>query len=73
MKLADRKTKAVFETGGSIRGRAIIAECYPNWVSVRLKGQRTRYEMSWEGLYYHAARFAAERLLAAKRRARARR
>ncbi len=60
--LAKRKTRARFETSATIRGRAVIVEAEPYTARVRLKGQRTAFEISWEGLYMRAATLAAERL-----------
>lgn len=60
--LAKRKTRARFETAAKIQGRAVIIEAEPYIARVRLKGQRTTFEVSWEGVYFQAAKLAADRL-----------
>jgi hypothetical protein len=40
-------------------------------VSLRLKGTRVRYEVSWQGTFEHAAKVHAERLRAEKKQRRA--
>jgi len=62
--LAKRKTRARFETAAKIQGRAVIIEAEPYIARVRLKGQRTTFEISWEGIFMLAAKCAAEKLRA---------
>ncbi len=65
--LAKRKTRLQFETSDTVRGRAVILEATPYTVALRLKGTRTRYEISYAGIYYAAAKLAADRARAEKR------
>jgi hypothetical protein len=72
-RLSDRKTRLSFETGQTARyrskDRAIIVEpdMRGDVVAFRLKGTRVRFELTWRGVYDHAAAVAAERLLADRR------
>ena len=65
--LAKRKTRLVFETSDTYRGRAIMVEVYPFTTKVRLKGKRTRYELSWAGIFVQAAKVHAERIRAERK------
>lgn len=59
--IAQRKTRLRFETSGTVRGRGVIIEADAYLARVRLKGMRTAYEISWEGIYWQAAKVAAEK------------
>ncbi len=61
-KLSARETRLTLETSATFRGRQIIAQIHPLTVTVREKGRRMRYEVSWEGIFVLAAKLAAERL-----------
>jgi hypothetical protein len=74
--LAKRKTRLQFETSDSVRYRGrlreIVVEATEYTASVRLKGTRQRYEVSWAGIWNHAVKVAVERARAehkAKRKA----
>jgi hypothetical protein len=75
--LTKRKSKLVFTTADTIRYkgklREVVVEVTPYIATCRLSGTRTRYEMSWSGVFTHAARVYADKVRAerkAKRKAR---
>jgi hypothetical protein len=57
--LIKRKSKLVFTTSDTARykgsERQIIIEATPFYAVCRLAGTRTRYEMSWAGIFNFAA------------------
>ena len=57
--LSKRKTRLTFTTNqtGRYRGkeREIVNEVFPEHAAVRLHGTRTRYEVSWRGVFDLAA------------------
>lgn len=55
------------ETNARERGRNVVIELHPEYAVVRLKGQRTRYCISYEGIYWAAAKAEAERQKREKR------
>jgi hypothetical protein len=59
-RLAARKTKAQFEADTVVRGRTLIIEATPYTAVLREKGRRQRYEVSWEAIYWLAAKIAAD-------------
>lgn len=59
--LAQRKTKLRFETADTVRGRAVVVDVSPYTAIVRLKGTRTRYEISWAGIFWQAVKVKAEK------------
>lgn len=65
MKLSKRKTRLTFITEGTARYRGkereIVVEVFPHHAAVRLSGTRTRYEVSWRGVFDYAAERHAER------------
>jgi hypothetical protein len=65
MRLAERKTKLTAITNATARyrgrERAVVADILPDTVAVRLLGTRTRYEVSWRGIFDYAAKVQAER------------
>jgi hypothetical protein len=70
MTLAKRKTRLVFEVSGAARGRALIIEAKPYVAVLREKGRRMRYEITWESIYWLAAKAAAEEARAARKQKR---
>lgn len=74
--LTKRKSKLVFTTADTVRYkgklREVVVEVSPFIATCRLSGTRTRYEMSWSGIFAHAARVYADKMRAerkAKRKA----
>jgi hypothetical protein len=65
MKIADRKTRLSFITNQVARYRGklreIVIEVFPEHAAVRLLGTRTRYEVSWRGVFDLAAEVYARR------------
>lgn len=65
MKLSKRKTRLSFttEATGRYRGkeREIVVEVFPHHAALRLLGTRTRYEISWRGVFDYAAENHARR------------
>lgn len=49
------------ETGCVERGRSIMIEIHPREIVLRLKGTRQKFALSYAGLYWTAAKQAAER------------
>ncbi len=66
-RLIQRKSKLKFETANVLQGRAVVVEAQPHYLRVRLKGQRTAFEVSYSSIYYLGARVAADMALAQKR------
>jgi hypothetical protein len=64
-KLAKRKTRLVVEFSETVREqgryREVTMECTEYGITVRLKGLRTRFEVSPAGVYNLAARLAVEK------------
>lgn len=73
--LAKRKTRLSFETSDTFRYRGrqrqIVIEATEFTASVRLKGTRQRYEISWAGVFDQAVKIHVDRLRAEKRARRA--
>lgn len=71
MKLRHRKTRLTFVTNQTARyrgkDREIVIEVFPEHASVRLLGARTRYEISWRGVFDLAAEIHARRERAQKK------
>jgi len=71
-KLSQRKSRLMFTTSDTIRykgtERAIIVEATPFIAICRLAGTRTRYEMSWAGIFNCAAAAFAEKVRAERKR-----
>jgi hypothetical protein len=71
MKLSKRKTRLSFITNqvARYRGREreIVIEVFPEHAAVRLLGTRTRYEVSWRGVFDLAAEIHARRERAQKK------
>jgi hypothetical protein len=64
-RLTKRKSRLVFITSDTVRykgrEREVVVEVSPFVATCRLAGTRTRYEMSWAGIFQHAAAtFAAK-------------
>ena len=74
MKLAQRKTRLSFITNQTARYRGkereIVIEVFPEHAAVRLSGTRTRYEVSWRGVFDVAAEIHARREHEARKAAR---
>lgn len=65
MKISDRKTRLTFITNSYARyrgkDRSIVVEAFPDFAAVRLLGTRTRYQVSWRGVFDLAAEIYARR------------
>lgn len=63
MRLSDRKSRLSFITNSFARyrgkERSIVVEVMPDYAIVRLLGTRTRYEVSWRGVFDLAAEIFA--------------
>ena len=64
-KIAERKSRLSFITNQVARyrgkDREIVIEVFPEHAAVRLLGTRTRYEVSWRGVFDLAAEIFARR------------
>lgn len=69
-RLRNRKSKLKFETENILRGRPVVAQAHPDYITVRLKGQRTSFDVSWSSIYYLGAKVAADIRREEKRRKR---
>ena len=69
--LATRKTRLHFTTSDAVRYRGrlreIVIEATEYTAHVRLKGTRTRFEISWAGVFNQAAKIAAEKARAERK------
>jgi hypothetical protein len=69
--LTKRKSRLVFTTADTVRykgrDREIVIEVSPFIATCRLAGTRTRYEMSWSGIFAHAARVFADKIRAERK------
>lgn len=69
--LNKRKSRLVFTTSDTVRykgrEREIVVEVSPFFATCRLAGTRTRYEMSWSGVFQHAAAVFADKLRAERK------
>jgi hypothetical protein len=65
MRLSHRKSRLSFITNATARYRGkdrdIVIEVYPDHAAVRLLGTRTRYEVSWRGVFDLAAEIYARK------------
>ena len=63
-RLAERKTRLVFETSDSVfersQSRQIVIEARPAYCIVRLKGQRRGFPICYAAIYSRAVQMAAE-------------
>lgn len=54
-RLTERKTKLIIETSAEVREhgkyRSVVIEAHPYHATVRLKGMRTSFEVSYEAIY----------------------
>ena len=70
-RLASRKSRLLIETSDTVRERGklreVVLEPHPYTVSVRLKGMRQRFEVSYAGIYHFAAKVAAEKARAERK------
>ena len=64
-RLAERKTRLSLITNQTARyrgqDRAVVVEVSPDIATLRLLGTRTRYEVSWRGVFDYAAEVYADR------------
>jgi hypothetical protein len=69
--LAKRKSRLTFETSDCIRYRGklreVVIEATEYTASVRLKGTRGRFEISWAGVYNLAVKVAVEKARAERK------
>lgn len=72
-KLSNRTTKLAFETDSRMhdagRYREIVAEAKPSYLSVRLKGLHTSFDVSYAAIYCMAAKAHADKIRSEKRAA----
>ena len=72
--LVTRKTKLVFTSADVKREagkfREVAIEAHPLHATVRLKGLRTGYDITWVAIYDMAVRLAVEKARADKKNAR---
>lgn len=65
MRIAKRKSRLTFITNSTARykgrEREVVIEVFPEHAAVRLLGTRTRYEISWRGVFDVAAEIHARR------------
>ncbi len=70
-RLSQRKTRLTVITNATARYRSrerdVVVEIKPETAVLRLLGTRTKYEVSWRGIFDYAARVTAERLRAEKK------
>ena len=63
--LAQRKSKLQIVTSDTVREhgklREVTLEANPYFATVRLKGLRTSYPISWAAIYDHAVKIAVEK------------
>lgn len=63
--LAKRKTRLTFETSDTMRYRGklreIVVEANEFTASVRLKGTRQRFEVSWAGVFNQAVKIDVQK------------
>lgn len=63
--LASRKTKLRFETSDSVRYRGklreVVVDATEYTATIRLKGSRQRFEISWAGIWNQAVKIAVEK------------
>ena len=70
--IAERKSSLKFVTEATVRFRGslrqVVVECDPHGftATVRLAGTRTKLPFTWEGVYVHAAKQAAEKVRSEK-------
>jgi len=73
-KIAERKSRLSFITNQVARYRGkereIVIEVFPEHAAVRLLGTRTRYEVSWRGVFDLAAEIYSRREREARKLAR---
>ncbi len=62
-KIETRKHKLVIDTPATIKGRRLVLELSDYWLTIRPKGTRQRLQVSYEGIYWLAARVEASRLV----------
>jgi len=65
--LSKRKTRLQFETAATVQGRGICVEIKPYTVILREKRKRKGYEISWEAIFWQAAKIEAERARAERK------
>jgi len=72
--LAQRKSRLVLVTSDAVfekgQRREVVVEVSPYTATLRLKGTRTRFEVSWAGIMNYAVKVAVEKERAEKKAAR---
>ena len=70
-RLSERKSKLLIQTSDTVRekgkSREVIIEPLPHYAVIRLKGLRSRYEISWAGIWNAAVKIEVERQRAEKK------
>jgi len=70
-RLAERKSKLLIETSDTVRERGrlreVIIEPLPHYAVIRLKGLRSRFSISYAGIYNAAVKIEVERQRAEKK------
>jgi len=65
-RLSDRRTRTVFETGSAIRERGrlrpIVVEAHNSFATLRLKGTRKSFTLTYDAMYSLAAKQEADAL-----------
>ena len=59
-RLADRKTRLQFQTDALIGRRTLVIHPTPLTCILREKGRRRSYEVSWQSVFWLAAKVAAD-------------
>lgn len=59
--IAKRKTKLRFETSETVQGRPPVVDAGPYAATIRQKGLRKGYDVSWESIFLLAAKIEADR------------
>lgn len=71
-KIKERKTKLAIETADTIyeqgAHRPVLVEAHPLHATVRLKGTRSSYDISWSAVWSMAVKAEAERVRREKRK-----
>jgi len=67
--MTDTTRKTRRETLTAFQGRPLILELHPTWVTIRQKGRRYRYTVTYDQIWQIGARNAAEERRREKREA----
>lgn len=71
-KLSGRKTRTRFETDDLWQGRPLMIEAHPRYVEVWIKGQRTRFTLTYASIYTRACTLLTDQRRAERRKGGAR-